>query len=291
MKTLKIKEPDIPDLIKIEENDREFTKEKLIGKGGFSYVYKITDNKTHEVFACKILDHNKRWKENMNEIRIHKSLFHENIIKAIDVFPIDNYNLLIMDYCHNKSLFDYLKRRKRKNKNTFISERKSKVFFKQTVLGLEYLHKNRIIHNDIKLGNLFLTHDFNIKIGDFGLSTQFYSSTDKNDIDYKICGTPNFASPENVGNSNKHKGHSYPSDIWALGVSLYNMLFGVPPFETEPKSKKVTYDKISQVSYIFPANPKVSENAKNIIQEILQKDPSQRLKICDILLHPFLINL
>jgi len=299
MSLIKKKEPNIPDLIQTTipntiidgtTNNREFIKDKLIDKGGFSYVYKLKDNITNEIFACKVLDHTKRWKETMNEIKIHKSLSHTNIIKVINVLPIDNYNLLIMDYCHNKSLFHYLNRKKRINKCPFISEKRSKHFFKQSTCGLNYIHNKRIIHNDIKLGNLFLTRNSEIKIGDFGLSTQFYSIIDKSDIDYKICGTPNFASPENVEQSDKgkNKGHSYPSDIWALGACLYNMLFGIAPFETKEKSKKITFKRISDVYYIFPDKPCISENAKSIIESILQKDPLDRIDICDILIHPFL---
>lgn len=92
--------------------------------------------------------------------------------------------------------------------------------------AIEYVHSKRVIHRDLKLGNLFLTERMQLKVGDFGLAAQvFYEGERKK----TVCGTPNYLAPEVLENSN---GHSYEVDYWSIGVILYTMLFGRPPFES-----------------------------------------------------------
>lgn len=93
----------------------------------------------------------------------------------------------------------------------------------QVLEGLEYLHAQKIIHRDLKLGNLFLNEHMNIKIGDFGLATRidFYGEKKKT-----ICGTPNYIAPEIL----ESKGHSYEVDVWSVGVIIYTLIYGRPPF-------------------------------------------------------------
>ena len=93
----------------------------------------------------------------------------------------------------------------------------------QVLEGLEYLHAHKIIHRDLKLGNLFLTENMQIKIGDFGLATKLDFSGEKKRT---ICGTPNYIAPEIL----ESKGHSYEVDIWSFGVIIYTLTFGRPPF-------------------------------------------------------------
>ena len=89
------------------------------------------------------------------------------------------------------------------------------------------MREHRIIHRDLKLGNLFLSDQMEIKIGDFGLATK---------IEYKgqrrrtVCGTPNYIAPEIIEGKN---GHSYEIDVWSLGVIIYTLLIGKPPFEAD----------------------------------------------------------
>jgi polo-like kinase 1 len=96
----------------------------------------------------------------------------------------------------------------------------------QLISGVEYMHSNRVIHRDLKLGNIFLNEKMEIKIGDFGLAAKLEFADEKKRT---MCGTPNYIAPEIVEGS---VGHSYEVDIWSMGVICYAFLFGRPPFET-----------------------------------------------------------
>ena len=91
---------------------------------------------------------------------------------------------------------------------------------------MKYLHEQRIIHRDLKLGNLFLNEKMHVKLGDFGLATQVEFDGERKKT---LCGTPNYIAPEMLDK----KGHSFEVDIWAIGCILFTLLVGKPPFETE----------------------------------------------------------
>lgn len=99
-------------------------------------------------------------------------------------------------------------------------------------MACRYLHDKKIIHRDLKLGNLFLNDDMQVKIGDFGLATTLDYDGERKKT---LCGTPNYIAPEMLDK----KGHSFEVDIWAIGCILYTLLVGKPPFETE--TLKVTH--------------------------------------------------
>lgn len=140
-------------------------------------------------------------------------------------------------------------------------------YLNQIVGSLIYLHQNKVIHRDLKLGNLFLNENMEIKLGDFGLATRLEYNEEKKKT---ICGTPNYIAPEIL----EGKGHSYEVDVWSVGVIIYTQLIGKPPFETP--EVKTTYKKIKACSYSFPEHVTISENARNLITKILVLDPSKR---------------
>jgi len=142
------------------------------------------------------------------------------------------------------------------------------------------MHSNRVIHRDLKLGNLFLNDKMEIKIGDFGLAAKLEFDGERKKT---FCGTPNYIAPEIFDNKN---GHSYEVDIWSLGVIIYTLLIGKPPFETP--EVKTTYKKIRLNSYSFPDHVAISDSAKNLITKILNLDPALRPKLDDIQAHEFL---
>jgi polo-like kinase 1 len=125
------------------------------------------------------------------------------------------------------------------------------------VSALKYLHAHKVIHRDLKLGNLFVNDKMEIKIGDFGLATKLEFEGDRKRT---ICGTPNYIAPEILEGKN---GHSYEVDIWSLGVIIYTLLIGKPPFETS--DVKTTYKKIRMNAYSFPESVKCSKEIKDLI--------------------------
>jgi len=134
--------------------------------------------------------------------------------------------------------------------------------------------QNRVIHRDLKLGNLFLNEKLEIKIGDFGLATKLEYDGEKKKT---ICGTPNYIAPEILDGK---VGHSYEVDIWSLGVILYALIIGKPPYETP--DVKTTYKKIRMNNYSFPDHVPISDNARNLISKILNLDPIKRPTLDDI---------
>ena len=119
-----------------------------------------------------------------------------------------------------------------------------------------------------------------IKMGDFGLATKLDFDGEKKRT---ICGTPNYIAPEVIEGKT---GHSYEVDIWSLGVVIYTLLIGKPPFETS--NVKKTYSKIKSNSYSFPDNVQISDAARDLIKKVLLKDPKKRLNLDGILNHEFL---
>merc|ERR1719502_1251090 len=164
---------------------------------------------------------------------------------------------------------ELLKRRKR------LHELEVKCYTQQVINALKYLHSHRVIHRDLKLGNLFLNDKMEVKIGDFGLATKLEFDGERKRT---ICGTPNYIAPEVL--EGKQNEHSYEVDVWSLGVILYTMLIGRPPFETS--DVKATYRRIRYNQYSFPDTVRLSDSAKDLIAAILRTDPRARPSLDEI---------
>lgn len=153
-----------------------------------------------------------------------------------------------------------------------LTEPEVRHFVRQIAQACNYLHLNKIVHRDLKLGNLFINDNMELKVGDFGLATRIQSSGDRK---LTLCGTPNYIAPEVL----LKKGHSYEVDIWSLGCIVYTLLVGKPPFETN--DLKDTYKKIRHNDYSIPSS--IPLEARNFITKMLQSDPSKRPSMADIL--------
>lgn len=260
---------------------KKYTKGKFLGKGGFAKCYEFTNMENNKVMAAKIipkstLKKSRHRQKLLSEIKIHRGLTHPNIVKFEHVFE-DNENVyILLEMCTNQTLNDLCKRRKR------LTEFEAQYYIYQIVGALKYLQKNRVIHRDLKLGNLFLNDKLEIKLGDFGLAAKLDFDNEKR---HTVCGTPNYLAPEVLSNKT---GHGYEVDVWSLGVVLYALVVGKPPFETP--EVKMTYEKIKKVMYTFPENIPLTENVKNLITKIFIADPSKRPTLDQILEHPFLNN-
>ena len=154
-----------------EEKIRKYTKGKLLGRGGFAYCYEFVCQDNNKHFAAKVIN-----KENLKqprqkqklliEIKIHKSLHHNQVVAFEHYFEDKENVYILLELCYHQTLNELLKRRKT------LSELEVQCYMIQLIKGLQYLHSHKIIHRDLKLGNLFLTDKMELKIGDFGLATK-----------------------------------------------------------------------------------------------------------------------
>jgi len=258
---------------------KKYAKGKMLGKGGFAKCYQVENLETHKILAAKIivkstLTKTRARQKLISEIKIHKSLKHVHIVAFEHVFEDQENVYILLELCTNQTLNDLLKRRKR------LTELEVQCYTAQIVSALKHLHNNKVIHRDLKLGNLFINDKMEIKLGDFGLATKLEFDGEKKKT---ICGTPNYIAPEILEGKT---GHSYEVDVWSLGVVIYTLLVGKPPFET-PEVKS-TYKKIRMNSYSFPEHVPLSDSSKNLITKIFNLDPSKRPTLDEIMEHPFM---
>ena len=233
---------------------------------------------TKKISAAKVipkasLTKNRAKQKLMSEIKIHRSLHQINVVSFEHFFEDSDNLYILLEICHNQTLNELIKRRKR------LTELEVQCYVNQIIAALKYLHSHRVIHRDLKLGNLFLTDKMELKIGDFGLATKLEFEGDRKRT---ICGTPNYIAPEVLDGK---QGHSYEVDIWAIGVIIYTLIIGKPPFETS--DVKTTYRKIKMNAYSFPESVPISDPAKNLICKIFNLDPSKRPKLDEIIAHDF----
>lgn len=266
---------EIPEIIYDSGNRISYKRGRFFGKGGFAKCYEITEIANGSVYAGKIVSkklmakHNQREKMSQ-EIAIHRELNHKHVVGFKGFFE-DSFNIyIILELCRKRSMMELHKRRKA------LTEPETRFYMKQILNGVQYLHENRIIHRDLKLGNLFLNDDLQVKIGDFGLATRIEYDGERKKT---LCGTPNYIAPEIL---NK-KGHSFEVDVWSIGCIMYTLLIGKPPFETS--SLKETYSRIKKCEYRVPQM--VSQSATNMIIKMLQSEPRTRPKVAQLIKHEF----
>lgn len=258
---------------------KRYRKIRLLGKGGFARCYEVFDEQNHQSLAAKIIPKKNLIKSRakqklISEIKIHKSINHENIVKFLHYFEDIEYVYILIELCHNKTLHDLLKRRKK------LTELEVQYYILQLIKALQYLHNLKIVHRDLKLANLFISEDMKLKLGDFGLAARLNFDGERRRT---LCGTPNYIAPEILDGKN---GHSFEVDIWSLGIIIYILLIGKPPFETN--TVKETYKRIRLRNYSFPQNAKISEPAKELIQNILVLNPHKRPSLEEILKSDFM---
>ncbi|KAJ6599261.1 kinase-like domain-containing protein [Mycena vulgaris] len=270
--------PSPPKLISDKLGHHQFHRVGFLGEGGFARVYEVKDS-SNKRFACKVVTlsslKTKKAKTKLYaEIKIHRSLSHPNIVTFIDCFDGDDNVYMTLELCPSGSLMDLLRRRKR------FTEPEARFFMVQLIGACHYMHGQSVIHRDLKLGNLFLDAHMNIKVGDFGLAALIESPGERKKT---ICGTPNYIAPEVLFDT--ASGHSFEVDTWSIGVILYTLIVGRPPFQT--KDVKAIYQRIRMNDYTFPSPPPSSPSvpSRNLIGDILTPDPQLRPTLLSIVGH------
>ena len=252
---------------------------KQLGQGSFGRVFLVSHNETKELYALKTIEKRKilmtygKLDNIYDEINIHSKLYHQNIIKLYNVYEDEETINIIMEYAKEGNLYHLIK----KEKNGF-SEQKSYEYFIQIINAVYYLHSNNIIHRDIKPENILIGDDNKLKLCDFGWAKELTLENRST-----FCGTMEYMAPEIVGSEN----YDYSVDIWSLGILLYELLFGHSPFNADSNKNIIFNIKKHELNY-DNENKKISNSCKDLIERLLNENPQKRLRIKDILEHPFI---
>ncbi|KIR55150.1 PLK/PLK1 protein kinase [Cryptococcus gattii Ru294] len=269
--------------LKIKDRDRgyEYMRVGFLGEGGFARVYEVQDQRATRRAVKVVSKASIKTKKNKTklwaEIKLHQMLAHPNIVRFDDCFEDEENVYMILELCHHGSLMDLLRRRKR------YTEPEARYYLVQLIAACQYMHQTNVIHRDLKLGNLFLDENMDIKVGDFGLAALIEKPGDRKKT---ICGTPNYIAPEVLFDT--ANGHSFEVDVWSVGVILYTLLIGKPPFQT--KDVKAIYKRIRENRYEFPPEKEISSSAQELITLILNTNPDKRPNLGTILSHPWLLD-
>ena len=277
---------------------------KKLGSGAFGEVY-LACKKSNKAakYAMKKLKKTEVLKpENKthfnNEIHILKNINHKNIMKLYDVTHTNKNFYLVQEYCNGGNLRESLEIKVALTGDPFNQET-VQYLMRQICSGIKYLHKNNIIHRDLKLDNILLSYSNKIdklsnsvnkatvKIIDFGLAR----NCKKNQVLTTICGSPINMDPailrqyQNV-NSSKEFGYDQKADIWSLGTLCFELLTGSPPFLGYDCDELL--NNVEKGKYKIPKHLQLSEEAISFLNGMLQMDPKKRLNIEQINSHFFL---
>ena len=269
-----------------EENTNNNKKDRLskyeigpeLGKGAYAKVKLATNKLTKEKFAMKIYE-----KEKLNsnskkscvykEIQILKKLRHKNIVKLIEVISTETQILIVQELIEGISLREYYNNEIRNQKG--ISIHKESVFkkiFYQIFSAMDYLHKHNMAHRDIKLENILIKDNYEIKIIDFGFG--MYNPEKK--LQKFFCGTPNYMPPE-IAEKKPYIGQL--ADMWSLGILVYKIFCADFPFKGKDEKELYKAIKICKFSYA----KYTPDYARKIIAGLIVLDPNKRMTCEDVL--------
>ena len=251
---------------------------RLLGSGSFGNCYLCIDPQDNSKVVVKQIDIShmdlNQKKEAYHEAKIMSVFDHPNIIRFRDIYATTSGKLnIVMDYADGGDLADRIKQQKGK----FFPEVFIIDIFVQLCLALKHVHDRKILHRDIKAQNIFLTKDDIVKLGDFGIAKVLTNTIDKTKT---MVGTPYYLSPEIVDN----KPYNFKSDVWSLGVLLYELCTLKPPFDAS--SFHFLALKIVRGAYP-PLPPHYSRDLKALVASMLSIDPNKRPSIAQILKLPF----
>lgn len=260
---------------------------KFLGKGAFGRVYEFKSENDDIIYAGKMINKEifeekndeereiikvQKNKENIQrETKIQQELKSPRILKVKTFFEDNDNVYIVLEKCDLtlQKLLDNLSEKKQ-----YLTETEIQYFMFQLIQGLKYLHDRNIIHRDLKPVNLFLNGKWELKIADFGL---VYKLNKSNEQVYEYCGTRKYMAPEIV--NKPIKGYSFGVDIWAVGIIMYQLFTGTFPFFNE--------NEILKLEVSFPNDIKMSNVAKDLIKQILEKNPKKRPNLTQILYHDF----
>uniref|UniRef100_A0A7N0VE53 non-specific serine/threonine protein kinase n=1 Tax=Kalanchoe fedtschenkoi TaxID=63787 RepID=A0A7N0VE53_KALFE len=247
---------------------------KIIGRGGFAEVKLAVHTLTGVEVAIKIIPRKlapESAKTVKREINILRLLVHPHIVRLYEVVVTPTEIHLVMELMKNGELYNYVVQHGGR-----LGEDEARRFFQQIISGVDWCHRNRIVHRDLKLENLLLDRHNNVKITDFGLSNVMRDGR----FLKESCGSRDYAAPEIISGT-PYAGPEV--DVWSCGVILYTLLCGAFPFFGE--NPTIIDMKIKKGVYKCPSH--MSPGAMDLISRILVVDPIARITMPEIRQHPW----
>ena len=247
-----------------------------LGRGSFSTVYLCIHLSSHCPVALKAVPLSSSLHPSRSvsmdtvrlttELSIHSELKHPGIVELLGHFREQDMHYMVMEAAEGNL---------GARVNGPVEESKARMWFRQIAEAVGFLKKQGVVHRDIKMANVLVMKDGMLKICDFGMA----SRVEENEMNFTMCGTPNYIAPEIVARS----GHGFAVDIWSLGCLLFTLLAGKPPFESD--ELKSTLKRASIGDFTLPSS--CSSDACDLIMRLLQPEPALRPTIEAVLQHPF----
>lgn len=257
---------------------KDFQLMKVLGRGSFGKVMLVKKKDNGKFYAMKILRKDVIIKRNQitntkAERAILQQCQHPFLMTLRFAFQSSSKLYLVLDFYQGGELFYHLKNERR------FTERTAKIYVGEIALALGHLHSTEVIYRDLKPENILLGPDGHVCLTDFGLAKE----VGEGETTSSFCGTPEYLAPEIVASL----GHDKAVDWWSLGILLYELTVGIPPFYSQNVNEM--YEKIQHGVLRFP--PFLSENCQSLIAELLNRDPAERCgsknDVEDIKQHPF----
>ena len=261
--------------------EKIYIKKKMLGNGAFGEVWRVYHKDLNRDFAMKIIKKKKNKgndeKDILNEIDILKKLDHPKILKIIDFYSTLKKYYIITEYCPEGELFNEIIKVGR------FDEGQAAFIINQLLKAITYCHKMNIIHRDIKPENIMITNRekngcLQVKLIDFGTAKMF----EKGHQEKKYVGSSYYMAPEIIKRNYDEK-----CDIWSIGVILYILLTGRPPFDGNDDEEILNNVKIGVFDKNSYPYPLLSSNAKDLIDKLLQYDPKKRINADQAIEHPW----
>eukprot|EP01132_Coremiostelium_polycephalum_P006625 gene6625-8197_t len=261
---------------------------EILGTGNFASVRLAVHKQTGQTFAMKVIDKKKmsmtsqRKDALMDEVNVLTKVNHRNIISIKELFETQKHLYLVLELVTGGELFDRI------IAETKFPENTCRFILKQLCDAVHYLHSKGIAHRDLKPENILLSSpdSYEIKISDFGLSR----AMDEGTFMKTMCGTPQYVAPEILTKGGKGEGYSKAVDLWSIGVILYIVLCGFPPFG-DPQDQTF-FARIKKGGFSFPSPhwDSISDEVKDLIKCLIKVNPDERFTIEQTLDHPWFKN-
>ncbi|XP_062559992.1 serine/threonine-protein kinase 10 isoform X3 [Armigeres subalbatus] len=255
-----------------------------LGDGAFGKVYKAQNKETNQYAAAKMctLEDEENLSDHMVEIDILSEIKHSNIVELYEAFSIDDKLWMLIEYCDGGALDSIMVELEKP-----LTEPQVAYVCKHMCAGLNHLHKNKVIHRDLKAGNVLLTMDGGVKLADFGVSAKNKHTMQKHDT---FIGTPYWMAPELVlCETFRDNPYDFKVDIWSLGITLIEFAQMEPPnSEMSPMRVLLKIQKSDPPKLDQPS--KWSKSFNEFLAKALVKDPQQRPSTDVLMGHPFIAS-